>query len=148
MEKRQDLTLGLLFAAVGLAAAWMAGSYSGAGGTYPMVLGLTLTFLGAIIALRAARRSSDLRRRLTDAPLNLIIALLIATAYVALVVPLGFFTASVLLMLAMPAALGFRQPIYLAVMAAVFIAIVWVVFSVVLEKPLPAEIWSSVRRGG
>ncbi len=38
MERSQDLTLGLLFAGLGLAAAWQAGSYQGAGGTYPMVL--------------------------------------------------------------------------------------------------------------
>jgi hypothetical protein len=27
-------------------------------------------------------------------------------------------------------------------------ALVWLVFAVVLEKPLPAEFWSSVRRDG
>jgi hypothetical protein len=62
--------------------------------------------------------------------------------------PLGFFTASVLLMLVMPVVLGFRQPVYLVLMALVFMALVWVVFSVVLEKPLPPEFWSAMRRGG
>jgi hypothetical protein len=33
-------------------------------------------------------------------------------------------------------------------MALVFMALVWVVFSVVLEKPLPPEFWSAMRRGG
>jgi glucose dehydrogenase len=62
--------------------------------------------------------------------------------------PLGFFTASGLVMLIMPLMLGFRQPIYLVLMALIFMALVWVVFSIVLEKPLPPEFWSSARRGG
>jgi putative tricarboxylic transport membrane protein len=147
MEKRQDLLLGLLFVTIGLVAAWMARSYSGAGGTYPMVLGLTLTLLGGLVSLRALRRAA-VKRELMTAPANLFIGLVVATGYVALVVPLGFYTASIILMLAMPAALGFRQPIYLILMMAVFIVIVWLVFSIVLEKPLPPEFWSSSRRGG
>ena len=56
---------------------------------------------------------------------------------------LGFYTASALVVLALPLALGFRQPVFLALTTAVFIAIVWVVFSIVLEKPLPAEFWQT-----
>jgi hypothetical protein len=148
MEKRQDLVTGLIFTGLGLAAAWMARSYSGAGGTYPMVLGLVLALFGGGIALRSVLAKFDVARPLADAPRNLFLAAVVATGYVALVMPLGFFTASVLLMLVMPVVLGFRQPVYLVLMALVFMALVWVVFSVVLEKPLPPEFWSAMRRGG
>lgn len=147
MERAQDAFLGLLFVGLGLAAAWLARSYSGAGGTYPMVLGVLLAVFGGVVAIRGLRATTNERRVLVDAPPNLIIALIACTAYVALVIPLGFYTASVALMLTLPVALGFRRPVYLSVMALAFIAIVWVLFSVVLEKPLPAEIWSSARMG-
>jgi putative tricarboxylic transport membrane protein len=148
MERRQDLSVGLIFALIGLAAAWLGRSYSGAGGTYPMALGLALALFGAIIAARALRSAPGIARTRTAAPHSLAVAVIVAAGYVALVMPLGFFTASAALMLVMPLALGFRRPVYLAVMAAVFMALVWLVFAVVLEKPLPAEFWSSVRRDG
>jgi hypothetical protein len=151
MEHRQDTALGLLFASIGIAATWQASAYSGATGIYPMVLGLVLLVLGLLLAGRALRKLAlDLapkRRQLLLAPLNMAIATIVFSTYLALIVPLGFYTASVLLMLFLPAVLGFRQPLYLAVMAVVFIFVLLVVFTLVLEKPLPAEFWSSVRMG-
>lgn len=139
MEQRQDIALGLVFVGLGIAAAWMATSYTGAGGTYPMVLGIILTLLGGTVAVRAMQAGSMLERRLIDAPAKMITAFGIAVIYVALVVPLGFYTSSVLLMLALPVALGFRQWVYALIVALVFMVIVFLVFSVLLEKPLPRE---------
>jgi putative tricarboxylic transport membrane protein len=139
MEQRQDIALGLIFVGLGIAAAWMATSYSGAGGTYPMVLGIILTLLGATVALRAVRARSTVERTLVDAPSKMITAVVIAAIYVALVVPLGFYTSSFLLILALPFALGFRQVIYALIVAAIFMVVVFLVFSVLLEKPLPRE---------
>ncbi len=137
MEWRQDIALGLIFVGLGIAAAWIATSYSGAGGIYPMVLGVILTLLGAAVALRAIRKGSDAARPLVDAPVKMITAVAIAAIYVALVVPLGFYTSSFLLMLALPIALGFRHCVYALIVALVFITVVYLVFSVLLERPLP-----------
>lgn len=139
MERRQDIGLGLAFMGLGLAAAWMATSYNGAGGTYPMVLGIILTLLGGTVALRAVRKGSIEERRLVEAPSKMITAVIVAVIYVALIVPLGFYTSSVLLMLSLPIALGFRQWLYTLIVALVFILVVFLVFSVLLEKPLPRE---------
>lgn len=139
MQTRQDIVLGLIFVSLGLAAAWMARGYTGAGGTYPMVLGLVLTLLGGTVAGKAARSGSTRTRVLVEAPVKLISAAVIATIYVAAVVPFGFYTASFLLMLVMPLGLGFRRGIYALVMAVVFTAVVYLVFTVLLEKPLPRE---------
>ncbi|QFT58933.1 Tripartite tricarboxylate transporter TctB family protein [Sulfitobacter sp. THAF37] len=139
MEKRQDIVLGLIFVGLGLAAAWMARSYTGASGIYPMTLGLILTLLGGTVAAKAVRSGSDEMRQLVAAPSKMITATVIATVYVAAVVPLGFYTASFLLMLVLPIALGFRQWVYATVVAAIFITVVYLVFSVLLEKPLPRE---------
>lgn len=139
MERRQDILLGLIFVSLGLAAAWMARSYAGASGMYPMTLGLILTLLGGTVAAKAVRSGSGTMRRLVEAPSKMVTATVIATIYVAAVVPLGFYTASFLLMMALPMALGFRRWVYASVVAAIFITIVYLVFSVLLEKPLPRE---------
>lgn len=139
MERRQDIALGLIFVGFGIAAAWMATSYSGAGGIYPMVLGVILTPLGGTVVLRAVRKGSNEARVPVDAPAKMITAVGIAAVYVALVVPLGFYTSSFLLMLALPIALGFRQDVYALIVALVFMTVVYLVFSVLLEKPLPKE---------
>jgi hypothetical protein len=139
METRQDILLGLIFISLGLAAAWMARDYAGASGTYPLVLGLVLTLLGGAVATKAVRSGSTRARILVDAPAQLMTAVVIATLYVAAVVPLGFYTASFLLMLAMPLGLGFRRGIYALFTAVAFVAIVYLVFTVLLRKPLPRE---------
>lgn len=125
----------------------MARSYSGATGNYPFTLGVIMALLGFFITLRAYKLPTKKVRELLPEPRRFAVAALLACAYVALVVPLGFYTASGLLMLLLPFALGFRRPIYLAVMAAVFIALVFIVFTIVLKKPLPAELWSISRMG-
>ncbi|MEP3277515.1 MAG: tripartite tricarboxylate transporter TctB family protein [Stappiaceae bacterium] len=139
MATRGDITLGLIFVGLGIAAAWMATSYTGAGGTYPMVLGIILTLLGGTVALRAIHAGSDVEHTLINAPSKMITAVAIAVVYVALVVPIGFYSSSFLLMLAIPLALGFRQILYALIVAGVFILVVFLVFSVLLEKPLPRE---------
>ena len=148
MEKRQDLVLGLIFCCTGIFAAWTATNYRGASGTYPMVLGLVLTLLGATVAIKALRKPMDEPRRLIDAPAKLSIAALVSVIYVALVMALGFYTASFLLVIAMPMALGFRQPFYAVVVALIFMSVVYLVFSVLLEKPLPRELILSLIEGG
>lgn len=148
MERQQDIVLGVIFVALGLAAAWGATAYSGASGNYPMVLGLLLALTGAIVAVRAIRSQATTERVLIDAPVKLFTAIAMGIAYVALVVPLGFYTASFLLMLALPFALGFRRIVYALVVGAVFTAIVYLVFSVFLERPLPRELILSLWAGG
>ncbi|WP_347191222.1 tripartite tricarboxylate transporter TctB family protein [Planktotalea arctica] len=139
LERQQDITLGAIFVALGIAAAWGATSYKGAGGIYPMVLGLLLALFGLFVAFRAVRASSGTERPLMEAPVNLATTVLAGIFFVALVVPLGFYTASFLLMLGLPLALGFRRLPYTVIVGAVFIGIVYLVFSILLEKPLPRE---------
>ena len=143
MERRQDIVLGVVFAALGLFAAVRAAAYAGASGTYPMVLGLALSGFGILVAGKAVLRGKREPRPLTLHAGRVAITVAIGAVYLALVPVLGFYTASALVVLALPLALGFRQPVFLALTTAVFIAIVWVVFSIVLEKPLPAEFWQT-----
>jgi hypothetical protein len=148
MERQQDITLGAIFVALGIAAALGATAYTGASGNYPMVLGLLLALTGLVVAFRAIRSEVSVERILIDAPVKLFTAIGIGVAYVALVVPFGFYTASFFLMLALPFALGFRQPVYALTVGAIFTVIVYVVFSVFLERPLPRELIFSFFGGG
>ena len=147
MAHRQDIVLGVLFALLGIIAAWMSSAYSGATGIYPMVLGMILLALGVLIVARAVRAVEPQARELTSAPSRLALTTGVLVVYIALIVPLGFYTASLLLMLLLPVVLGFRRPLYLSMTAMVFIAVLFVAFTLVLEKPLPAEVWSSARLG-
>jgi len=139
MERQQDIVLGAIFVALGLAAAWGATAYTGASGNYPLVLGLLLALTGALVAFKAIRSSDSTERELINAPGKLFTAIGVGVVYVALVVPLGFFTSSFLLMLALPFALGFQRHVYSLIVGAIFTAIVYLVFSVFLERPLPRE---------
>lgn len=148
MERGQDIVLGLGSIALGGAAAWAAAAYSGATGGYPLALGLILAASGGGILLRALVAPRNRARPLLDAPGNFFIAVAASGIYGALIVPLGFYSASVLLMLCLPPALGFRRPVFTLCAAFVFTASIWAVFTLVLEKPLPAELWSPARFGG
>jgi hypothetical protein len=147
MERRQDIFLGLLFAGIGGVIAILAPSYSGASGLYPLVLGALMASIGVIIAIKAFISGNQTIRVLAPAPGKLLLSGLACIVYISLVVPLGFYSASLLLMLLLPVLLGFRQPIFLCLMAAGFMGLIYVLFSVVLEKPLPAEFWSITRMG-
>lgn len=138
----QDIALGLLFAGFGLAAAWQATAYRGASGTYPLVLGLALAGLGVLLALRSGLRGARVPRRLIDQPGRVAVTVLAGAAYLALVPVLGFYLASALVALMLPFALGFRRPVFALLAAAGFIAVVWLVFTALLAKPLPAGLLS------
>ncbi|MEM8959068.1 MAG: tripartite tricarboxylate transporter TctB family protein [Pseudomonadota bacterium] len=140
MDRRQDIVTGLIFMGLGIGAAWMAASYSGASGLYPMVLSVILTGLGALVALQAVRAGASSERTLVDAPAHWVTAVAAAAVYTALIVPLGFYTASFLLMLALPMALGFRRARYALSVAVIFMGLIFLVFTVLLEKPLPREL--------
>lgn len=142
------MVLGALFALLGLVAAWRANSYAGATGAYPMALGLCLALSGAVIFGRAAITSTDEARQLFDDPKALVIVSIATTLYIALIVPVGFFTTSALLMLGLPVALGLRRPLFIVVTGALFLGLVWAVFTLLLEKPLPKELILSLWSGG
>lgn len=145
MERRQDVLLGLAFTLLGAAAAYKGLDYPGASGRYPAALGVVLAILGGTVALRALVAGHDRVRPLMDNPRNLALAVTSGAVYIALVPVLGFFTASTLLLIVMPTALGLRRPILILTAAVVLVAMIYVIFTVVLEKPLPAELWHPSR---
>lgn len=138
----QDVVLGAVFAALGLAAAWIASGYRGASAVYPLSIGLVMAGLGVLVAVRATLRSDEAGPRpLVDHGPRAAITVAIGAAYLALVPVLGFYLASGLAAVVLPLALGFRRMVYTLATTAIFMAIVWLIFAIVLEKPLPVPVW-------
>lgn len=140
--RTQDMMLGALCGALGLAAAWRAPAYSGATGTYPMVLGGAMAALGLLIALRAALQGRTDKRPLVGNGRHVAISVAAIAAYIALIPLLGFYPASVVAALILPVTLGFRRPLYTILTALVFMVTIWLIFAVLLEKPLPGGFWA------
>lgn len=135
--------MGLVFAALGIATASIASGYPGASGLYPAALGGALAVLGFANVVKAARASSNVKRSLADNPTALAVTVVAASAYLVLVPVIGFFTSSALLVLILPVALGLRRPVLLVSTAVIFVLIVYVLFTLVLERPLPPEFWQA-----
>lgn len=145
MERRQDLTTGLGFALLGLAIWWLAQGYRGASGAYPATLGVALAILGLLVAGRALVRRGDAARPLSENAGPLALTIGMAALYVWGVTRIGFFTASVALMLALPPLLGLRRPWLVILATLVFVALVYAVFTLLLGKPLPPDPWHPSR---
>lgn len=145
MERRQDIVTGLAFALLGAAVWWLAQAYRGATGTYPAVLGAVLAGLGLVVAGRAFWRGRQTPRPLVDNPLALALTIGIAALYVWAVTRIGFFTASAALMLTLPPVLGLRRPWLTLLGTALFVAAVYAIFTLVLQKPLPPDPWHPAR---
>jgi putative tricarboxylic transport membrane protein len=142
MSRYQDIILGVIFCILGLAIAWVANSYGGATGGYPLALGIILSACGILIAIRAIVFMPNQERKLFENSKNFLIVLVGAVAYIGLITPLGFYTASTILMAILPWTLGFRMPFFSLIMTVIFVFLVWLIFYQVFEKTLPDEIWS------
>ena len=62
----------------------------------------------------------------------------------ALIATLGFFTSFALLVPGIAWAIGYRRPRGLAVGTAIFTGVLYVVFVLVLNRPLPVEAWQAL----
>jgi dolichyl-phosphate-mannose--protein O-mannosyl transferase len=78
-------------------------------------------------------------RPLVDSPRNFFIAITFGFFFLLLVTLIGFYTSSLLVLLTLPIALGFRRAVPLVLSATLFIVFLYVLFSLVLERPLPRE---------
>lgn len=137
----QDRVAGICFAVMGAAAIYWSFDYTGASGLYPRMLGITIVVLGLLMALRSVRQAnkSTTPRIMVDSPRHFFIALAFVFVYLVLVPLIGFYTSSLLVLLALPIGLGFRRAVPLIFSTTLFIAFLYVLFTLVLERPLPRE---------
>lgn len=137
----QDGITGLFFAALGVVSIYWSTDYAGASGFYPRVLGAVLLALGLLLAARSYRRSKQTSesRRMVDSPRHFLTVVSIMAIYLLLIPMIGFYTSSLLVLLVLPIALGFKRAVPLGICTLLFISILYLLFSIVLQKPLPRE---------
>ena len=145
MARRQDIVTGLAFALFGAIVFWLAQTYRGASGAYPAVLGALLAALGLALAARAWWQGSTASRALVENPLPLAVTAGTAALYILAVTRIGFFSASAGLMLVLPPLLGLRRPWLVLLATLIFTTLVYAVFTLVLNKPLPPDPWHPSR---
>lgn len=105
---------------------------------FPGALIAVIAVVAAVILLRGPR-GVDSGERLLLHPPRFAIGLALLVAYLAGLQALGFFTASALLIAAVPVVLGYRRWTAIAPTAAIFLGAVWLVFVHVFQRPLPRE---------
>lgn len=76
-------------------------------------------------------------------PRRFVIGIATTAGYVAAIVPLGFYTASALFIAAASTLLGERRFWIALVAAAAFVALSYLIFGVLFERPLPKEFFMS-----
>lgn len=137
----QDRVAGICFAAMGATSIYWSFDYTGASGLYPRMLGITIVVLGLLMALRSMRQANKpaTPRIVVDSPRNFFIVLAFVFVYLVLVPLIGFYTSSLLVLLALPIGLGFQRAAPLIVSTTLFIVFLYVLFTLVLERPLPRE---------
>jgi hypothetical protein len=73
---------------------------------------------------------------------NFVITVLIAGVYISLVEPLGYLLATSVFIPVLAVALGMRRPQLLAVTTIGFVVVVYLIFVIVFDRPLPLGILS------
>jgi hypothetical protein len=137
--RRESLAALALLAVVG--AAWVeSASIPGEARLFPrLILGL-MGVLSAIMLVQSLRRPSA-GSFFVDFG-NFVITVLIAGVYISLVEPLGYLLATSVFIPVLAVALGMRRPQLLAVTTIGFVVVVYLIFVIVFDRPLPLGILS------
>lgn len=77
-------------------------------------------------------------------PRRFVIGITTTAGYVSAIVPLGFYTASALFVVAASILLGERRYWIVLVAASAFVALSYLIFGVLFERPLPKEFFLSL----
>ena len=106
--------------------------------SFPIAIIAVMAAMAAIMLLRSFRAAGDsspfflsLRRFLLGA--------VVIVAYTALLPRLGFFTTTAILGATFPALFGYRDWRVIVPAVLIFLALLWVIFIRVFQRPLPTE---------
>jgi len=142
----------LAFAAVLVAAAAgavaMASAYPGESAAYPIAIAACVGGLGIWIGLRellARRRDQALPGAFAEHGPRLLIGLAALMLYFAAVSLIGFILPSLVLGVALPAAVGFTRWRLSAIVAVISVVAILLIFVLALERPIPPDILSPLR---
>ncbi|MDF9277601.1 tripartite tricarboxylate transporter TctB family protein [Arthrobacter sp. EH-1B-1] len=153
---KQDIAVGTIIAAVGVAVTVLSLGIPGEARYFPFALSVLLIFLGTFVLLKAARSYADGRKYDTDAQLltrrNVrapATVLLLTIAYVVAVYFVGFFPASALFMVAYFLYAGVRGVLKYVLLVGIFLAFIYFLFVYQLNVPVPmGELFAAHMEGG
>lgn len=143
---QRDLLGGVIFAALAVAVIVFGARLPGDSGLFPIFIGLVL-LVGAIGSSVKAIRAGALARsgpglftgvdpggtrRMAIAAGGLIV-------YALALRPLGYFTTTMIVLIALPPLLGYRRPGLILINALITTALLYAVFILLFDRPLPRE---------
>ncbi|GLS87137.1 hypothetical protein GCM10010873_21110 [Cypionkella aquatica] len=140
-RKQGEIGFAAVLLAVAGAAFLGAGDYPGASGTYPRVFAICLGICAMLVILRAVMQSAPG----DDAPFfthlgRFLLGFGVLGFYILAIDTIGYVIPSLILGIALPLALRFRD-LRMAVLASfATMAFILVVFVVILKRPLPADV--------
>lgn len=132
----------LLFAAAGWG--WAeAGSYAGPAGSYPRVLCVLLMICTALVIVRSLVRTAPEGRLFDHAP-RFAFGFAAIAGYIVAIDFAGYILPSLVFGIGLPLALGYRNLRLLVPVVVAVIAFIYLVFGVMLERPLPPDLLDPV----
>lgn len=139
---RQNLVAGLVVMAVGAAAFLLTFGMPGNAPIFPRVASTLLFLLGGILALLNGfamwgRTDDDLKPVAFADFINPLYSLIIMIGYAAAITLAGFYVATILMMIIYMLHLGVRSIKTVVGVTALVVVLVYLVFSLQLEVPLP-----------
>ncbi|GGE32427.1 hypothetical protein GCM10007276_07130 [Agaricicola taiwanensis] len=139
------------FAALLLGAAvWAyveAGNYAGQSGGYPRVLAILLGLSAIILAARTLMgASAPDDARLFDHPGRFVVGLGMIFLYVVAIDVVGYILPSLIFGIGVPMLLGYRHLQLLLPVVIGILVFIYLVFKVMLERPLPPDVLDGVLR--
>lgn len=118
----------------------LAGNYSGGAGTFPRGIAAIMMICSVILFVRGLFWPTEGERMTPDEMRRVGISMALTIAYVALIVPLGFFTASIIYIPLAAYVLGLRRHLLIWGATAIYMAGVYYLFVRIFYTPLPREL--------
>ena len=118
-------------------------------GTFPRVLAsilvvLSVVQIGTRVASRYGRSEADPERRVLDRGRSgtlLALSILSCVVYIALLAVVGFVASSIAFLAALMLVYGEKRPPVVAAFAVGFTLLLWVLFALLANVPLPSPMW-------
>lgn len=136
----RDTVSGTLFLVAGLVTAGLGWDYYADASYVPVGVGIAMSLLALTLIVRCVRSQTNngSAALLSHAP-RFFITLITCVVYFIALPFLGFYTASTLFVLGLALMLGERRPLPLLSILVVFIVLLYMLFALLLKRPLPPE---------
>lgn len=134
---RAEIVPPLVFGGLAVAAYVLAGRYPAAAAVFPRVVAVIMFLASVLLFVRTILRPVRVEDSEGGMELSVAVTIMLTFVYVFSIQFLGFFIASALFVPLVTWLLGYRRPILIAVVTAVFIGLLYLIFIRLVRTPLP-----------